>query len=154
MAASANKSEVFVDRLSAGLEIITPQIYAKGLSIDRVDAMDTAISLMSDTIFFGRPYFNSDTGGFAVVSTGAKSVDVVFEKQYIDRPVVNATIVFDADSPEGSADSAFLNDVKYAVTNSTVDGFTISLNRSAPADIQFNWMAIAIKDARLFSSIS
>ena len=154
LAASANKSEVFVDRLSAGLEIITPQIYAKGLSIDRVDAMDTAISLMSDAIFFGRPYFNSDTGGFAVVSTGAKSVDVVFEKQYIDRPVVNATIVFDADSPEGSADSAFLNDVKYAVTNSTVDGFTISLNRSAPADIQFNWMAIAIKDARLFSSIS
>ncbi|TSC60306.1 MAG: Cell wall surface anchor family protein [Parcubacteria group bacterium LiPW_15] len=153
-AANINRSEVFVDRLSAGLEIITPQIYAKGLLVDRIDAMDTAISFMNDAIFFGRPYFNSDTGGFAVVSTGARSVDIVFEKQYMDEPVVNATMVFDADSPENSADNAFLNEVKYAVTNSTAKGFTIYLNRSAPANIKFNWMAIAIKNAKLFSSIS
>jgi hypothetical protein len=162
-------SELLTDRVAAGLEVVTPSITASGLSIDSITALKDAVTFKSDTVFFGRPYFNSDSGGFAVIKQGAKSVDVTFDKDYIDPPVVSAGISL-ADDPalKGETDQSkidaahaaqdaltqqlFDSGMQYIVTHVNEHGFTIMLNKPAPVDISWSWTALAVKGAKLFSS--
>jgi hypothetical protein len=148
--ASANaQSEIITDRLAAAVEIITPQITAQGLTVDHIASVNDAISFMNDAIFFGRPYFNQDTAGFAVVKSGDKSVDVAFDREYLEQPIVNTTISMEN---SGSEDAIFAANVQYMVTKKSVKGFTILLNKPAPTDMNFSWTAFAVKNAHIFTS--
>ena len=95
LAASVDLSEIFTDRLAAALEVISPRGLFEGLEVDSITALDDVIALNSDAIFFGRPYFNSDTAGFAVVKQGQTNVEVTFDKEYSDQPIVSANISLD-----------------------------------------------------------
>jgi hypothetical protein len=171
LAESINLSEITADRIVAGLEIITPHIYADALTIDKVSSVGDAINLMSDTIFFGRPYFTTDTAGFALVKKGEQSVDVIFDKEYLEQPIVSATITFDSDprlenlNPE--TDSLEIKNIKdaqiqtvkdllnfnleYLVMDKSKKGFTIFLKNKVTQDINFSWNALAVKSAKTFS---
>ncbi len=151
-ASSSAISELLTDRVAAGLVVISPSVITKGLTVDYIAALNTAIALNSDVVFFGRPYFNSDTGGFAVVSAGAQSVDVKFDQAYADPPVVNATISLENDASLLNAGAVFTNNVQYLITNKSGAGFTIILNKAAPVDIKFSWIALAVKNAKTFNS--
>src|SRR5207244_2389961 len=62
---------------------------------------------------------------------------------------------FDAASTTDSADiekALFDGDVRFIVTRKNVAGFTIVLNKPAPADVSFSWIALAVKGAKLFTS--
>ena len=50
------------------------------------------VNFISDTVFFGTPYFNSDIGGFAVVKAGEREARIVFGQEYLATPVVSANI--------------------------------------------------------------
>lgn len=145
-------SEIFTDRLAAGLEIITPRIIAQGLEVESIGALNDSVTFLSDTIFFGRPYFTTDTAGFAVIEEGGKNVEVVFEKEYIEQPIVNTTISLEEDN-NANDELIFANNINYIITKKSVSGFTIMLNKPAPKDIKFSWIALAVKNAKTFTSI-
>ncbi len=151
---NASSSTLTIDSITAGVEIIAPSIKVNGLIVDSVSSLADAISFMNDTIFFGRPYFNTDTAGFAVIAKGQESVDVKFDNPYLEQPIVNATISLNkSDNP--AADSAavgdiFANDIRYVIANKSTIGFTIILNKPAIDNTTFSWTAFAIKNAKTF----
>lgn len=140
--------------LEGGLAVSGLTILKGGLQVSSIGALESAIYFASDTIFFGRPYFNSDTGGFAEIRQGARKVEVVFEREYLEPPIVNATI--SVDKIEGGSETIeeliFAGDIRYLVINKSTKGFAIILNKPAPINIGFSWIALAIKDAKVFSS--
>ncbi|MEI6660214.1 MAG: hypothetical protein WCK91_02205, partial [bacterium] len=147
-----NISEIFTDRVAAAMEIITPQVFTDGLTVNTISSGKDAVTFMTDTIFFGRPYFTTDTAGFAKVSKGDKKVDVVFDKEYLEQPIVNATITVDKGAEEQSIQDLFNDNVQFLVVNKSEKGFTIILKDNAKRDINFSWTSFAVKSAKTFSS--
>ncbi|MBI2096678.1 MAG: hypothetical protein HYT40_00765, partial [Candidatus Sungbacteria bacterium] len=129
-----------------GLALDGVSILDGALKINKISDSETELSFISDTVFFGRPYFSTDTAGFAVIRQGEDRVEVTFERDYLEPPIVNITMEFG-----GSFDS--LNNLQYGLTEKTASGFTIVLSRPAPSDMKFNWIALAVKGARTFTTI-
>jgi hypothetical protein len=158
-------SDAFTKNLTAGLQITSTDIKAKGLKIDTITANGNIIRFMSDTSFIGRPYFNNDTAGFAQITEGARKVTIQFTDEYLTQPIVSVGITLNA--PDGyseatpeevktmqtddeqNAQALFDLGLQYVVINKNEHGFTILLNKAAPKDISFSWIALAVKDAKL-----
>ncbi len=102
--------------------------------------------------FEGRPTFNNDTAGFAIVSKGDSSVEIEFDDEYREIPVITASIVLDkADNPQEQKqleDEILSGNLSYIVTQRTTKGFVIRLNKLANANISFSWVAISVKNAK------
>jgi hypothetical protein len=133
-------------------------------------------TFLGDTLFSGHvafeqtPMFGSDTAGFALIKKGEQKVHVSFATPYDKQPIVAVSMTNDK-SPllDGGADAAlqgdvaaveedYLNtmfgaDIKYIVTEKSVEGFTIVLNKKVPYDLQFSWVAIAVKKANTAVSV-
>ena len=153
---SNNLSEVTSDRVTAGLEIITPALYAINVSTDNIH------SSLSDTIIFGSkakfvvpPLFNKDTAGFAVIKQGDIRVKVTYENPYIGEPSVSASLVFNvADKiSDALASNLFDNNVESIIVDNSESGFTILLNKNAPRDLRFSWNSFAVEDPKVFESV-
>jgi hypothetical protein len=155
---NASSSTLTINNINAGVQIITPKIIANGLTVDTISSINDAINFENDTVFFGRPYFNSDTAGFAVIKKGQQSVDVTFDNPYLDDPIVSATITMDnsGNSVDDTAavEDIFNNNIQYVVTNKSTAGFTIVLNKPAVVDTTFSWIALAVKNAKTFGTPS
>ena len=140
--------------LSASKGIISPLVVTKGLVVDSISSFNDAIALQSDTVFFGRPYFNADTAGFAVIAKGQKTVDVSFDKEYQEQPIVNASVTIESNLDHGmqqdQVNAALDPNLRYVITNKSVKGFTIMLNQPSSADLEFSWAAFAVKNAKVF----
>lgn len=110
-----------------------------------------------DAEFNGQVTFNNDHGGIAVVHKGDKKVSVKFSKAYPQVPVVVANWYF-SDKPDGSdsaeAQHQRLSDSGYTffISNITINGFDVVLNKSASEDWTLNWLATSVKDAVLSQS--
>jgi site-specific recombinase XerD len=119
---------------------------------------------IQDVVFKGNvrfdstPTFNSDTAGFAVVNKGYQSVNVAFTTEYVNTPIVTASIALDKMTDATAAaklDSAILNgNISYIITNRSSKGFTIKLNQPASNDLSFSWVALSVQNAQTQSSIS
>ena len=168
-ASALNFSEVFTDRVSAAFEVITPAVYTQGLNVTNITSIKDAITFQSDSIFFGRPYFNIDTAGFALVKKGQKLVRIVFDKEYVEQPVVSVSISLDESAEvtkdatpeklveiqtaEGAlTDKLFASGIQFFVTRKNVHGFTILLNKPLDEDLTFSWIALAVKNPRIFGA--
>ncbi|MBA3732859.1 DUF5011 domain-containing protein [Patescibacteria group bacterium] len=124
-----------------------------GLTVDSIGSANIPLSILSDTTFFGRPYFTSDTAGSAVVVKGDRKVDIVFDRDYISIPIVNATISLNGASTTVALEESILQgDMRFIVSRKTTHGFTIVLNKDAVEDLNFSWTAFAVKDAKPFNS--
>lgn len=129
-----------------------------GLKVDSLGSIQDVFTLTSDTVFLGRPYFTTDTAGFAVIVKNTKSVDVVFDRPYLEQPIVNVTISFNTSTPDAvvrsneAVQALFDQDVRFVVMNKSVNGFSIVLNKPAPEDVEFSWSALAVRSAKVFSS--
>jgi hypothetical protein len=126
----------------------------EGLTVDSISSLQDAITIASDTFFIGRPYFNADTGGFAVIRAGDRSVRVRFEEPYATPPVVNASFSFAQNDPQAvlAEQAVFGNNLSVAITERSEQGFIITLNRSTTVDLTLNWIALAISGARTIMS--
>ncbi|TSC89037.1 MAG: ImpA family type VI secretion-associated protein, partial [Parcubacteria group bacterium Gr01-1014_3] len=139
--------------VQGGLTVNGLALLNGGLRVDSISGINDAVTLLTDTIFIGRPYFTVDTAGFAVVKAGATIVQVTFEREYLDQPAISATISLnEGEIASSTASAIFANNVHYLVTNKSVKGFTILLNQAASVDIQFSWIALAVKSPKTFES--
>ncbi|PIT92769.1 MAG: hypothetical protein COU08_00775 [Candidatus Harrisonbacteria bacterium CG10_big_fil_rev_8_21_14_0_10_42_17] len=139
--------------LRNGLDVHGETRFHDGLRVDHIGALGDRVRFIGD-VEFGRPYFNHDTAGFAIVRAGERSVAVTFTEEYLAQPVVTATIALETqDNVEDLAtleEAIFQNDVRYLVTKKDVRGFSILLNKPVPFDIGFSWVALAVQDANIF----
>jgi hypothetical protein len=144
---------VHIDHLSLG-SLDWPQLASL---LARTDALEKNFNDLGTQLknLIGQPYSITDTGGTALIRQNASSVDVVFDREFIESPIVSAIISYDQANPntESSKNSLFGNAVQYIVTNRSTKGFTLVINKPAPTDISFNWTALAIKNSKLFTSI-
>ena len=197
-----NLSEIYTDRVVAGLEIITPTLYAdeiiaRKLRVEEIEGLEYLLATpvasssavlaqsspddpppeltpipinltelaqltvtgaltvsgpaqFADTLFTGRPTFNSDTAGFAVIKEGADEVGVKFDQEYAATPVINATIT--ADDAIALEQLLLTADLRYIITRRTTQGFVIKLASPATQDVPFSWIAIAINNAQTSTS--
>jgi hypothetical protein len=113
---------------------------------------------INDVVFKGNvrfnstPTFNSDTAGFAVVQQGLDSVQVTFGQEYVSTPVVTASIALsktgDSVSQKALEDEILNGNISYVITQRTTKGFIIRLNKPAPEDISFSWVALSVQNAQ------
>ena len=136
-----------------GLQLDKLSLLGGALEINKMSDSQSELAFMSDTVFFGRPYFTTDTAGFAIIKQGQRSVDVTFEREYIEKPIVNSTITLDESSDPAIEEIILNGDIRYLVKRVSNKGFTILLDRPAPTDIQFSWTALAVKGAKTFTTI-
>ncbi len=135
------------------ITINSPVNITNGLTVNKIGSNKDIVELLSDVQFFGRPYFTTDTAGFAIVGAGSKKVQVVFDREYLEQPIINASISLnDSDTNDTDADNIFNNDIRFIITNKSTKGFTITLNKNVKNDIQFSWIALAVKNAKTASS--
>jgi hypothetical protein len=136
-----------------GLNVSGHAVFNGGLIVGTLGQADLNMDMIGDVTFFGRPYFTGDTAGSAIVKKGAKIVTIKFDKDYIETPIVSATIALEsASTSDALEESIFSSDIRYIVTRKDVHGFTILLNKPAPEDISFSWIALATKNQKLFTS--
>ncbi|MBP6859450.1 MAG: beta-propeller fold lactonase family protein [Candidatus Magasanikbacteria bacterium] len=176
---SATALDMSVFTQGSGLQFEYAVLFKAGLQTDVIGSVSGTTTMMSDTIFFGRPYLNSDSGGYAVVASGTREVVITFDREYINKPVVQVTMSFedvtssieittttivgtttityttttivqDLEFTQAQADAVFSADIRYLVSRVTAKGFTIMLNKPAPFDVRFDWLALAIKNPKLF----
>ena len=160
-----------------GINVMGMTTLSGGLFVHEISSIEDTIGLMDDVTFFGRPYFNKDSGGFALVKSGATSVEVVFEEEYLVKPIIEASITIDDDSEEDVDEEAeeeleveevveeepvveyaseeieeavFEEGIRFIVTKRSETGFTIKLNKASSVDVPFNWIALAVEDAQIF----
>ncbi|MEK7549151.1 MAG: hypothetical protein AAB496_01525, partial [Patescibacteria group bacterium] len=111
-----------------------------------------------DVEFRGRPTFNKDTAGVALIKKDATTASVVFEKEYETAPIVNASVSLDFDT-DGKTDEekriqeeleqkVLDGDIRYIITKKTKKGFTIKLSKKVDVDLGFSWIALAVKDGK------
>jgi hypothetical protein len=100
-----------------------------------------------DVEFAKAPLFSSDTAGFAKILQGSDTVDVKFDQEFSQVPVISMTQTAGSNNlPEVGA--LLGSDVRAVVTNSGKTGFTIRLNHPAPFDLLYSWIALMSKDAK------
>lgn len=113
---------------------------------------DNTLHVLKNIVFFGRAIFKSDVefedrvtyhdkdyAGQAKIKAGQTEIRVQFEKPYQETPVVNITPY---------------NYGKFVVTNRDSQGFTIVIESPQVEDVEFGWMAIPIKDAKTYETVS
>ena len=110
--------------------------------------------------FEGQVTFSNDSGGNALIKKDAKQVEVVFENEFEDNPIVNVSVSFEEEKDEDGKlvptdileQDYFAQNYNFIIVNKSKKGFTIVLNKNAKEDISFTWSALRIKDARTIQS--
>jgi len=102
--------------------------------------------------FNGTPTFNSDTAGFAVIKQGQDTVQITFDNEYANTPVVTASIALDKVGDavvQKQLEDAILNgNISYVITQRTTKGFIIRLSKPAAEDLNFSWVALSVQNAK------
>lgn len=116
---------------------------------------DSTVLFGAPTEFILPPIFNKDTAGFAIVREGDRRVEILFEQPYLATPVVTVNMTFEATDniDDEAATALFMEDVRSVVVNKDQSGFTILLNKTAPRNIRFSWVALGVKDASVIESV-
>ncbi len=144
-----------------GLSLDNAFVMKGGLKVDSISSITDLIKMNSDVEFIGTPFFNKDTAGFAKIIAGTKEIRIEFEKEYLVKPIVTANLSFERDENTREDDQikneeldvqAAFSGVQFVIINKNTKGFTILLNKKAPRDLSFSWIALAVKDATTFTS--
>jgi hypothetical protein len=96
-----------------------------------------------EVTFANKVFFDKDTAGTAVIPEMSQVVEVDFEKEYLLPPIVTISLIVKDEN-----DKLFMDEVKAAVGEVTTKGFKIVLSQVVPRDVEFSWVAIAVKDPR------
>ncbi len=109
--------------------------FSEGLVFKARARFEDSVEFLANVIFRGKVTFEdqvavgSDTAGRLTIPQGETKVKVTFGKEYETAPIVNLTLVGQAE-------------VDYALEEVTVGGFTVSISLAQDADITFNWLAV------------
>jgi len=96
--------------------------------------------------------FGKDSGGVATIPTNSTKIDIFFNSPYQEAPVITASPLWDTDTATleliKQQGSYVLPQQDYIITNSSINGFTIELDRPAVTDLKFSWRAVAIDNVK------
>jgi hypothetical protein len=152
--ADLTKSADIVKSLNVdGGLIVNGSAEFQGPTIFRVlaDFVDKVI-FRNNVEFAGQVQFNQDSAGYAIINKGEKKVEVIFEKEYADVPIINANLsvqnIKDEELRSATEDLILASDVKYLITNVSTKGFEIKISSLNDWEIPFAWQAISVKDAK------
>ena len=174
-------TDVSANTVSAWNSVVTPTVatqslivtgdslFKGGLEINSIQSLNDVLTFDSDTLFMGHLIATGDTAGFATIEKGLQKVNVTYDRQYLDTPVVNISLTINQDkSLSENADPSALaawqateqqtvndlaqNDFKYFITDNSINGFGIYLTHPLPTDVTFSWTALAVQDGKLFSA--
>lgn len=107
------------------------------------------VTFKEQVIFEKPPIFSENTGGFATISAGSSSTDIIFATPYQNTPVVQIDI-----DGWGNDQIIQIINYRYVIANPNNMGFSIIINQPAETDLTFSWFAFAIKDVKTFTSNS
>jgi hypothetical protein len=134
-----------------------------GITVKGQALFDGNVTFNNGVTFGNSPIFGKDVAGLAVIKTGSNRVDIVFDKEYPEPPIVFANISFDLlKNGEGQTDDSANNNLEgkilannytYILTRKTTKGFTIVINKNASEDVTFSWTALSVKNPRLFTGM-
>ena len=167
-------------RVETMLEVMGGAVFKSQVQFNGLVHFHDVVEFIGDVIFRGniavkgRVEFNSDTAGYAQIKKGQRFVDVTFEKEYAQSPIVNASPIIprltdltyqeyvdqgiclstqSRDSCQDLLVSKFLSsETRFAIQGVTTQGFMIVLSKDAESDMLFSWNALAIRDAKTFQS--
>src|SRR3989344_9602344 len=175
---------IIADKIKAsqilGLEIFTDKISSLSGQLDNLAGISTTptntpkqdedtiftklVSFIGDVIFKGKisfeknPEFNKDTAGFALIKKGEKKVEVKFEKEFTDIPIININPIWDLEKETASVadqiEGFFPYIPRYIITNLSKSGFTIILEDKAVTDLKFSWVALSVNQPKTYESVN
>jgi hypothetical protein len=87
--------------------------------------------------FLGRPQFDKDTAGHALIKAGESEVRINFEREYERVPSVNVNINL-------TEEVNFDKISKFAVYDLSTKGFKIKLSEATAFDLIFSWIALGV----------
>jgi hypothetical protein len=153
--------------LIEGILHVVDTLFANNFIANGVSDFFGNVIFHSGVTFEKTPIFNSDTAGIAVIKEGTDHIDVTFSKDYDQIPVVNASITLNPLTPTPSETpdaikqrqndlekTLLAEDIRFVITNRTVHGFTILLEKPADEDIAFSWLALSVQNPVIFQNTS
>lgn len=150
--------------LIEGILTVIDTLMTKNLVVNGLATFFGEVIFKGNVAFVTPPTFSKDTAGFATIRKGSDSVEVVFDKEYEQVPVVQAGISLESGirNQESSEEelqkekefeqNVLGSDIAYIVTKRTVRGFMILLKQPATEDVIFSWTAFAVDDPSTFES--
>ncbi|HVE81114.1 MAG TPA: MerR family DNA-binding transcriptional regulator [Candidatus Dormibacteraeota bacterium] len=121
--------------VGGGLTVNGPARFKGESFFEKIATFFGNVLFNADVEFAGRPTFNSDTAGFAVIKAGEQKVTVKFDRQYAVTPAISVNI--------GGGQFS-----EYSYTNITPNGFDIVLKQPAADNMQFSWIALGVNNAK------
>ena len=150
--------------LIEGILNVVDTITANNLIVTGVSDFFKEVVFRGDVEFRKHATFNKDMAGIIIIHAGADQGEVQFEKEYEQTPIITATLsVNDAqdndpiikEEKQSQQEKTILeNRINYIVTRQTSKGFVIKLNKTTDQDIKFTWVALSVKDAKVYESSS
>jgi hypothetical protein len=135
-----------------GMLTVIKSITAPNLLISDFASFFGDVLFKGNVKFEGRPTFNSDTAGFAVIKAGQTSVNVNFDNEYQFVPVVTASIALPKTDDTKLEDAILSGNISYVITQRTTKGFVIKLNKAVAQDVSFSWVSLSVDKAKTFNS--
>lgn len=128
------EEEIPTDTLSENLAVLEKTIV--DTIFEKLVEFWHAVIFHTDVTFLGRPTFNSDTAGHAIIKADTDEVIIIFDKAYTKKPVVTASINL-TNNDDNSEIPA------YAIYGLTTKGFSVKLAKTATSDLDFSWVALS-----------
>lgn len=171
--ATSSGSVTFADLTVDGLATVSGNLRVKGTGLfeglltvlDTLTTHNFIVTGVSDffsTVIFhsnltvsGKIQVGKDTAGVAIIPKGQSSVHIEFGASYGNTPIVTASLVVDE---QKNSDGSVAQDVgqsvlsanySYIVTQRSIHGFTILLNKPAADDLKFSWVALSTDNQSL-----
>jgi hypothetical protein len=136
--------------LIEGILNVVDTVMSQNMIINQLATFFGDVVFKGNISFEGQPTFNKDVAGLAVIDKDNDFVEVKFDNEYKNIPIVTATISLDKnvdDSAQKALEEDILNgNFQYVITRKTTKGFIIRLNKKATSNITFSWVAISVKD--------
>lgn len=153
--------------LIEGILNVIDTLTTNNLIVNGISDFFNNVVFHNSVAFKGTPTFNKDTAGYATILKESKRVEVKFEKEYKNEPVVNASLVtkkltdaeFNRYKVEGICDSSasiqacqekidqlLLTQVtQYVIADRSKKGFSIVIEKNAQTDLDFSWSALSVE---------
>lgn len=133
--------------LVEGMLSVIDTVMTKNIIVSGVATFFKSVVIKGDVEIEGHLKLGKDTAGTVIIENGKKSVDIKFDKEYEELPVVTASIISDKNNDElddEELEKIFLKNQKFIITKRSTKGFTIQLMNPADENLEFSWMAVQI----------
>ncbi len=117
------------------LSVQSSAVFYGTITVKGVAGFESKVVFKNEVEFQDHITVDSDTAGGTIITVGATSTIVSFNRPYNSIPRISVNLL-------SSGTPAF---VPYLIADKTTSSFSIILNGPAPTDLYFDWMALAVR---------